>query len=279
MEKRLFYILILMCLHMVFIPLHGQHVSLKSNLLYLGTSTPNMGFEFRLGRKMSLDLWCAYDAWEFKNDMSLKHYLVQPELRYWPCQTYEGHFFGLHGHYGHFNIGNIPFIPGMEEKNYRGELYGGGLTWGYHWVIGCHWGGKRLSVLATPIYNMKNTSATTVRKCSEHSATLPACTLAEGGEGVPPLRITFREVEVGDDTVLLHLQFVLEDIRVPSSRSLVLEPRLEADGHSLTLPDIVVSGRRRARYDARALAVIGPYPRQRLLPPHCVPEKRKPPRN
>lgn len=130
MEKRLFYILILMCLHMVSIPLHGQYVPLKSNLLYLGTSTSNMGFEFRLGRKMSLDLWGAYNAWEFKNDMSLKHYLVQPELRYWPCQTYEGHFFGLHGHYGHFNIGNIPFIPGMEEKNYRG----------YHWVIGRHWG-------------------------------------------------------------------------------------------------------------------------------------------
>lgn len=82
-----------------------------------------MGFEFRLGRRMSLDLWGAYNAWEFKNDMSLKHYLVQPKLRYWPCQTYEGHFFGLHGHYGHFNIGNIPFIPGMEEKNYRD----------YHW--------------------------------------------------------------------------------------------------------------------------------------------------
>ena len=75
--------LILMCLHMVSIPLHGQYVSLKSNLLYLGTSTSNMGFEFRLGRKMSLDLWGAYNAWEFKNDMSLKHYLVQPELRYW----------------------------------------------------------------------------------------------------------------------------------------------------------------------------------------------------
>lgn len=120
---------------------YGQHMAIKSNLLYLTTTTPNMGFEFRLGKKMSFDLWGAYNAWEFKNDMSLKHYLVQPELRYWPCQTYEGHFFGLHGHFGHFNIGNIPFLPGLEEKNYRGELYGGGLTWGYHWMIGRHWGG------------------------------------------------------------------------------------------------------------------------------------------
>lgn len=122
------------------LPLRGQHITIKSNLLYWATTTPNMGFEFRLGKKLSVDLWGAYNAWEFNNDMSLKHYLVQPELRYWPCQTFEGHFFGLHGHYGHFNIGNIPFIPGLEETNYRGELYGGGLTWGYHWVIGRHWG-------------------------------------------------------------------------------------------------------------------------------------------
>lgn len=78
--------LILMCLHMVSIPLHGQYVSLKSNLLYLGTSTSNMGFEFRLGRKMSLDLWGAYNAWEFKNDMSLKHYLVHPNCATGPAR-------------------------------------------------------------------------------------------------------------------------------------------------------------------------------------------------
>ncbi len=58
-----------------------------------------------------------------------------------------------------------------------------------------------------------------------------------------------------DDSVSLSLHIVLEDIRVPSSRSLVLEPRLEANGHSLALQAIVVSGRRRARYDTRALAV------------------------
>lgn len=120
--------------------LSGQHVALKTNLLYWGTTTPNMGFEFRLGRQMSLDLWAAYNAWEFGNDMSLKHYLLQPELRYWPCQTYEGHFFGLHGHYGHFNMGNISFLPGFEDKNYRGELYGGGLTYGYHWTVDRRWG-------------------------------------------------------------------------------------------------------------------------------------------
>ena len=130
MNKISIYLIITITLLSVF-PMKGQHVALKSNLLYWSTTTPNMGFEFRMGKKLSLDLWGAYNSWEFKDDMSHKHYLVQPELRYWPCQTYEGHFFGLHGHYGHFNIGQIPFIPGLEEKNYRGSLYGGGLTWGY----------------------------------------------------------------------------------------------------------------------------------------------------
>ncbi|MBC5645990.1 DUF3868 domain-containing protein, partial [Parabacteroides sp. BX2] len=72
----------------------------------------------------------------------------------------------------------------------------------------------------------------------------------------PGIRLSMGGASVGDDdSVSLSLHIVLEDIRVPSSRSLVLEPRLQTDGHSLTLPAIVVSGRRRARYDARALAV------------------------
>lgn len=94
----------------------GQHVALKSNLLYWGTTTPNMGFEFRMGKKLSLDLWGAYNAWEFKDDMSLKHYLVQPELRYWSCQTYEGHFFGLHGHYRHSISNKSPLSPDWKRK-------------------------------------------------------------------------------------------------------------------------------------------------------------------
>lgn len=44
------------------LPLRGQHITIKSNLLYWATTTPNMGFEFRLGKKLSVDLWGAYNA-------------------------------------------------------------------------------------------------------------------------------------------------------------------------------------------------------------------------
>ena len=59
---------------------------------------------------------------------------------YWPCQKFEGHFVGVHGHYGHFNIGQIPFISGLKEHILRGDLYGGGVTYGYHWAVGDRWG-------------------------------------------------------------------------------------------------------------------------------------------
>ena len=120
--------------------LHGQQTALKTNLLFLATTTPNAGVEIALNDRLTLDLWGAYNAWKFPNDMKLNLYLIQPELRYWPCQKFEGHFVGVHGHYGHFNIGQIPFISGLKEYVLRGDLYGGGLTYGYHWAIGDRWG-------------------------------------------------------------------------------------------------------------------------------------------
>ena len=56
------------------------------------------------------------------------------------CRRFEGHFIGLHGHYAHFNIGQIDFIPCMKEYVYRGNLYGGGISYGYHWAMGDRWG-------------------------------------------------------------------------------------------------------------------------------------------
>lgn len=76
----------------------------------------------------------------FSDGMSLRHWLVWPELRYWPCKSFEGHFFGAHLHTGHYNIGQIPFLSDLDTYTYRGELYGGGVSYGYHFAIGRRWG-------------------------------------------------------------------------------------------------------------------------------------------
>ena len=41
--------------------------------------------------------------------MKLNLYLIQPELRYWPCRKFEGHFLGVHGHYAYYNVGPVSY--------------------------------------------------------------------------------------------------------------------------------------------------------------------------
>lgn len=120
--------------------MYGQQTALKTNLLFWATTTPNAGVEFGMGRQFTMDIWGAYNAWKYPDDMRLNLYLIQPEVRFWPCRKFEGHFFGVHGHYGHFNVGMIPFISGLKDHVLRGDLYGGGVTYGYHWAVGNRWG-------------------------------------------------------------------------------------------------------------------------------------------
>lgn len=77
--------------------------AIKTNALYWATSTPNLGFEVALAKKLTLDVSGNYNPWKFSKDRQIKHWLVQPELRYWLCERFNGSFFGLHGHYADVN--------------------------------------------------------------------------------------------------------------------------------------------------------------------------------
>ncbi len=115
---------------------------IKTNLLYDLTSTINLGVEFRLGGRTSLDIPFNYNPWTFQNNRKWKHFLVQPEIRYWLDNTFEGHFFGLHGHYAVFNIARLPepFSPYMQKYRFEGDLWGFGVSYGYRWNFNRHWG-------------------------------------------------------------------------------------------------------------------------------------------
>ena len=112
--------------------------ALKTNALYLATTTFNLGMEIGLSKKFTLDISGNYNPWEFSDNKKIKHWLVQPELRYWPCERFNGHFFGLHGHYAEFNVGGIKMLD-LDGKRYEGNLYGGGISYGYQWVLGNRW--------------------------------------------------------------------------------------------------------------------------------------------
>lgn len=70
----------------------AQDVALKTNLLYDATATINAGVEVALAPKWSLDVSGNFNAWSFSDGKRWKHWLAQPELRYWLCREMGGHF-------------------------------------------------------------------------------------------------------------------------------------------------------------------------------------------
>lgn len=122
---------------------YAQDVAVKTNLLYDATGTFNLGGEVAVADKWTLDLSANYNPWTFSQHRKMKHWLVQPEARYWLCRKFNGHFFGVHLHSGKYNWGGM--LPwGIDnrhlgENRYQGWLVGGGLSYGYQWTLGKHW--------------------------------------------------------------------------------------------------------------------------------------------
>ena len=79
----------------------AQHFALKNNLLYDATTTPNLGFEVGLSKKVTLDVSAGYNPFKFNDGKKLKHWLVMPEVRYWTCEKFNGTFIGVHALGGH----------------------------------------------------------------------------------------------------------------------------------------------------------------------------------
>jgi len=127
--------------------IHGQEIAkelkfpsfaVKTNALYWATTTPNLGIEFALGRKHTFDISANYNPFEFADRKKLKHWLIQPEYRYWFCDRFYRHFIGVHAHYAEFNVCGIDLV-GSKNSRYQGNLYGGGISYGYHWIINKRW--------------------------------------------------------------------------------------------------------------------------------------------
>ena len=121
----------------------AQHIGIKTNILYDASATINMGVEFALAPKWTLDISGNWNGWNFKDNMKWKHFLIQPEARYWLCEKFNGHFFGLHLLYTHFNAGQVPFLfgafPDVKKYRYQGNTYGAGLSYGYQWILSPRW--------------------------------------------------------------------------------------------------------------------------------------------
>lgn len=128
----------------LFVSTHAQEISVKTNVPYWFTATPNVGFEYVLGENLSLEFTAGFNPFKFGDTKQMKHWVIWPELRYWLYQPDSGHFFGLHGVAGQYNIGGLDLpwdrFAGLKTRRYQGSAIGVGLSYGYRWVLNDRWG-------------------------------------------------------------------------------------------------------------------------------------------
>ncbi|NDV94830.1 DUF3575 domain-containing protein [Dysgonomonas sp. 521] len=128
-------------------PLYSQKLAVKTNLFSDVTTTINLGIEASVNDRMTVDVSGNYNPWTFSENKKLKHWIVQPEFRYWLHKGFKGHFLGAHLHGGEYNVGNIDTslkilgtdLSIFKDNRYEGGLLGGGFTYGYAWPLSNRW--------------------------------------------------------------------------------------------------------------------------------------------
>ena len=124
----------------------AQQIGIKTNLLYDATATVNLGVEVGIAPKWTLDVSGNLNAWNV-NRHKWKHWMAQPELRYWFCEKFQGNFLAIHAIGGQFNWGNISGLKDflgnrfseLGANRFQGWGAGAGIAYGHTWVLDKHW--------------------------------------------------------------------------------------------------------------------------------------------
>lgn len=120
-----------------------QEVALKSNLLYDAFATLNAGVETGLADRWTLDVSVNYNGWTLSHDRKWKHWLLQPEARYWFCDRWAGHFVGAHLLGGQYNVGGLKttslFWEATSPNSPTGVTKDGSWAWARYTGIPGFW--------------------------------------------------------------------------------------------------------------------------------------------
>lgn len=147
MNNRSLFLLFVILLASLSWKADAQKAAIKTNLAADAFLNPNIGAEIGLAPKWTLEAEGEFNLWTLSGDKRWKHWAVQPEIRYWLCDRFSGHFFGAHIHGGQFNIGGIKNslnllgtdFSKLSDSRFQGWFVGAGVAYGYAWMINNHW--------------------------------------------------------------------------------------------------------------------------------------------
>ncbi len=126
--------------------LRAQSVAVKTNLVGDALLSPNAAIEVGLAPRWTFETSGQFNLWKVDTH-KWRHWVVQPELRYWLCRRFSGHFFGLHLLGGEYNMAHLGLdinflgtdLRPLLDHRYEGWGIGGGLAYGYAWAVHPHW--------------------------------------------------------------------------------------------------------------------------------------------
>lgn len=144
---RTIYLLITFLMLPFHLPVNGQKIAVKTNLLSDGFLNPNAAIEFAVAPKWTIDLSGQFNLWKLSHERQWRHWVVQPEARYWFCDRFSGHFVGTHLLVGQYNLGaiDVPFsflgtdFHKVRDTRFQGCFAGVGVAYGYAWALHEHW--------------------------------------------------------------------------------------------------------------------------------------------
>lgn len=127
---------------------YGQTFAIRNNLLYDAATTPNLSAEVRLAPRWSAGATVGFNPFSFGMDSNddyhrMRHLLIMPQVRYWFCDVFSGHFLSANVAWVHYNISDIDFplglFPATKGSRRQGDAAAIGASWGYHHILSPHW--------------------------------------------------------------------------------------------------------------------------------------------
>lgn len=112
--------------------------ALKTNLAYLGATVANIGFEYPINNKFSVDVPFLYSPYMFSRNYRIEILGLQPELRYWFNKSMRGHAVGLHAHLGWYTVA-MNDKDRYQDKDGNTPLWGAGIGYAYTTSLSKRW--------------------------------------------------------------------------------------------------------------------------------------------
>lgn len=117
---------------------YNPYIVFKTNVpAYVGLIA-NIGVEVPFAQYFSFEFPFYYSPYTVTSNWRYRILAAQPEFRYWLKKGMTGHFFGIHGVAGWFNLS---VDEGVRYQSTSGNtpIYGGGISYGYALCFHDNW--------------------------------------------------------------------------------------------------------------------------------------------